>query len=88
MVIHGYIAISIFLALMAFPCLYRAYAGPTAIDRVVAINVVSTKVTVLIVFLAIITNQDAFIDVALIYSMMGFIATICVSKYIEKGNLL
>ncbi|SDK95563.1 monovalent cation/H+ antiporter complex subunit F [Natronincola ferrireducens] len=88
MITQGYIAMTIFLALMAFPCLYRAYVGPTATDRVVAINVVTTKVTILIALLAIITDQDAFIDVALIYAMMGFIATICVSKYIEKGNLM
>lgn len=79
--------ITIFLSLLAFVCLYRAYIGPTAADRVVSINVITTKVTVLIAFIAIITDQDAFIDVALIYAMMGFIATIAVSKYIEKGKL-
>jgi len=80
-------AISVFLALLAFVSLYRAYKGPTPADRVVAINVISTKVTVLIGFLAILTNQDAFVDVALIYAMMGFVTTVCVSKYMEKGKL-
>lgn len=80
-------AISIFLALLSFVSLYRAYKGPTPADRVVAINVISTKVAVLIGFLAILTNQDAFIDVALIYAMMGFVTTVCVSKYMEKGKL-
>ncbi|WP_422484743.1 monovalent cation/H+ antiporter complex subunit F [Gudongella sp. DL1XJH-153] len=79
--------ITIFLSLLAFVCLYRAYIGPTAADRVVSINVITTKVTVLIAFIAIITDQDAFVDVALIYAMMGFIATIAVSKYIEKEKL-
>lgn len=78
---------TIFLALLAFVCLYRAYVGPTAADRVVSINVITTKVTVLIALISIITEQNAFIDVALIYSMMGFIATIAVSKFIEKGKL-
>ncbi len=80
-------AISIFLALLAFVSLYRAYKGPTPADRVVAINVISTKVTVLIGLLAIVTDQDAFVDVALIYAMMGFVTTVCVSKYMEKGKL-
>jgi len=79
--------VAIFLSLLAFVCLYRAYIGPTAADRVVSINVITTKVTVLIALIATITGQDAFIDVALIYAMMGFIATIAVSKYIEKGKL-
>ena len=53
----------------------------------VAINVISTKVTVLIAVIAVLTNQNSFIDVAIIYAMMGFIATIAVSKYIEKGKI-
>jgi multicomponent Na+:H+ antiporter subunit F len=41
----------------------------------------------MIVLVSVITGQDAFVDVALIYAMTGFITTICVSKYIEKGKL-
>lgn len=78
---------SIFLSILFFLCLYRAYIGPTAADRVVAINVISTKVTVLIAAVAVVTEQNAFMDVALIYAMMSFIATISIAKYIEKGKL-
>jgi len=87
MILTSFTGISIFLGILIFFCLYRAYIGPTAADRVVSINIISTKITVLIALIAIVTGQDAFIDVALVYAMMGFIATICVSKYIEKGKL-
>lgn len=46
---------TIILSIFAFICLYRAYAGPTTADRVVSINVISTKVTVLIAVIAVIT---------------------------------
>lgn len=82
-----FIGMIIFLAMLAFVCLYRAYSGPTEADRVITINVMTTKITVLIAYIAILTDQYAFIDVAFIYAMMGFIATISVSKYIEKGKL-
>ncbi|GAB6085276.1 monovalent cation/H+ antiporter complex subunit F [Alkaliphilus crotonatoxidans] len=88
MIEQAFLLVSIFLALLTFISLYRAYVGPTPADRVVAINVISTKVTVLITVLALLTRQDAFVDVALVYAMMGFIATVCVSKYMEKGKLL
>ena len=78
---------TIILSIFAFICLYRAYVGPTTADRVVSINVISTKVTVLIAVIAVFTEQNEFIDVAVIYAMMGFIATIAVSKYIEKGKI-
>lgn len=87
MIIIALQGMAIFLAILAFFSLYKAYDGPTAADRVVAINVISTKVATLIAILAVITEQEAFVDVALIYAMMGFIATVAVSKYIEKGKL-
>jgi multicomponent Na+:H+ antiporter subunit F len=87
MVLNALIIMSVFLGILFFFCLYRAYIGPEAADRVVSINVISTKVTVMIVLVSVITGQDAFVDVALIYAMTGFITTICVSKYIEKGKL-
>lgn len=87
MSMQAFTGMTIFLAILAFVCLYRAYVGPSAADRVVSINVISTKVTVLIAVISVVTEQNAFIDVALIYAMMGFIATISVSKYIEKGKL-
>ena len=80
-------ATTILLVILAFFSLYKAYDGPTAADRVVAINVISTKIASLIALLAVINEQEAFIDVSLIYAMMGFIMTVCVSKYIEKGKL-
>ncbi len=81
------ILMTVFLGLLFFFCLYRAYVGPTSADRVVGINMMATKVTILIILISFITEQTAFIDVALVYAMTGFIATICVSKYIEKRNL-
>ena len=77
----------IVLALLSFVSLYRAIIGPSSADRIVAINVLATKVTMLIVLLALYNNQEAFIDVALVYAMIGFIMTVGVSKYLEKRKL-
>lgn len=78
---------SIFLVLLSFVGLYRAYKGPTAADRIVAINVISTKVTVVIVLIALWIKQGSYVNVALIYAMIGFITTIGVAKYLLKGRL-
>lgn len=87
MITTGLIGISIFIGILTFFSLYRAYVGPTAADRVISINVITTKVTVLIAIISVITDQDTFIDVGLIYSMIGFLTTISISKYIQKGKL-
>ena len=83
----AFIGAAVFLSVLIFFCLYKAYEGPTTADRVVAVNAISTKITILIALVTVITKQDAFIDVALTYAMIGFIATISVSKYIEMGKL-
>lgn len=81
------IGVSVFLVVMAFLSLYRATIGPTAADRIVAINVIATKVGTIIVLIALVTHQYAYVNVALIYAMIGFVATIGVAKYLQKGRL-
>jgi len=87
MIDTAFIIAAIILALLAFVSMYRAIKGPRAVDRIIAINVIATKVAAIIILLAIFTKEESFIDVALIYAMIAFITTIGVSKYLEKGRL-
>lgn len=87
MIEYVIIGCAIFLVSLSFVGLYRAYKGPTAADRIVAINVISTKVTVVIVLIALWIKQGSYVNVALIYAMIGFITTIGVAKYLLKGRL-
>jgi multicomponent Na+:H+ antiporter subunit F len=82
-----FIGAAIFIMILAFASLYRAMVGPTAADRVVAINMISTKVSVIIILVALVLEQKNYVDVALIYAMVGFITTVSVAKYLEKGKL-
>jgi multicomponent Na+:H+ antiporter subunit F len=77
------------LAVMAmiFLALIRAVAGPTAPDRVVAINIIGTKTLLIITLIARLYHQEFFLDIAMIYALMSFIATIGIAKYMEKGAL-
>jgi multicomponent Na+:H+ antiporter subunit F len=77
----------IILVILSFVGLYRAILGPTAADRIVAINMISTKVTAIIVLISLVTKQSSYVNVALIYAMIGFLATIGVAKYLLKGRL-
>ncbi|MCC5912190.1 MAG: cation:proton antiporter [Clostridiaceae bacterium] len=79
---------AIFLAILTFPCLYKACVGPTSTDRVISINVIATKTTIIIALLTVLTGEDIFINVSLLYSMIGFTSTVCICKYIDKGTLL
>ncbi|MFW6318834.1 MAG: monovalent cation/H+ antiporter complex subunit F [Bacillota bacterium] len=75
------------LSLSSFVAFYRGYKGPSTADRVVAINVISTKVTAIIVLVALYLHESSYVNVALVYAMVGFLSTIGVAKYLLKGRL-
>ena len=76
-------------ALLVAMCLVmcRALLGPTAYDRVLALNNIGTKTVVLIAVLGFLNGRPDFLDLALAYALINFIGTIAVLKYIEYGDL-
>ncbi|WP_300541415.1 monovalent cation/H+ antiporter complex subunit F [Maricaulis sp.] len=67
--------------------LARLFAGPTLYDRVLAMNSFGTKtVLFLLVFSALVGRQDA-IDIALLYALINFVATIAILKFFRYRSL-
>lgn len=75
------------LIILMFVCLWRAFLGPSVPDRVVSINIIGTKAVVVLVFVALATEQLFFIDVALVYALVNFLTSVGMAKYVEKGKL-
>lgn len=70
------------LGLMVILCLYRAVFGPTVMDRIVAVGVIGTKTTVILVLLGIYYKRvEMFIDISLAYALLNFIATLAAAKF-------
>ena len=65
----------------------RALRGPTVYDRVLALNNIGTKTVLLIAVVGFLTHRPDFLDLALVYALINFIATIAVLKYFEYGDL-
>jgi multicomponent Na+:H+ antiporter subunit F len=67
--------------------LARLFAGPALYDRVLAVNSFGTKtVLFLLVFSAIAGRQDA-IDIAILYALINFVATIAILKFFRYRSL-
>lgn len=67
--------------------LVRLIGGPTLYDRLLAVNSFGTKtVLFLCVFCFIIDRPDG-VDIALLYALMNFIATIAVLKFFNYRAL-
>ena len=68
--------------------LIRAVKGPTVYDRILASNTFSTKTVLLILVLGFLNGEAEFyLDIALMYVLIGFIGTVAVLKVSEFGNL-
>ncbi len=68
--------------------LYRALLGPTWGDRIAALDFLSTGVAVLVMVVALKTGQPAFVDVALIVSILGFLSTVALARYLLGGRVM
>ena len=75
-----YLVTLIFLGVLLFPCLLRAIIGPRVADRIVAVNMITTLVTIMIAVLALMLSEGYLVDVALIYAMLGFLSVVLLTK--------
>lgn len=67
--------------------LVRAFAGPTAYDRMLAANSFGTKTVLLITLGGHALGWHSFLDVALLYAMVNFVGTIAVMRFFESRRL-
>ncbi|MGI5875837.1 MAG: monovalent cation/H+ antiporter complex subunit F [Dethiobacteria bacterium] len=79
---------SIGLVILALAALYRAYAGPSATDRMVAMNMINTAVVLYILIYSYRFEEYHYIDVALLIILTGFIATLAILKLLRDGRII
>lgn len=77
----------ILLTLSAFLVVYRAIKGPRIFDRVLAINFIGTKAVIILALIGFAYNRPHFLDIALLYALINFVATIAFLKYRATGKL-
>ncbi len=63
----------------------RAVAGPTLPDRVVALDTINTLMVAIMIVLSVAYKQIIFVDVAIVYALLSFVATLYIAKYLEGG---
>ncbi|MDQ7782524.1 MAG: monovalent cation/H+ antiporter complex subunit F [Desulfomonilaceae bacterium] len=65
--------------------LYRCIYGPTVLDRIVGVNAIGTKTTVLLILIGLLYHRvDMFIDIALAYALLNFLAVLASARYFQK----
>lgn len=81
--IFFYSAIAVCLIMVL--SLYRGVFGPTILDRLIGVNAIGSKTTALLIIIGLLYNRvDMFVDIAIAYAMLNFIAVLASAKYLQK----
>ena len=65
----------------------RLILGPTVYDRILAVNLFGSKALLLIAVLGFLTDRPEFMDIALVYALISFVATIALMKFFKFAHL-
>ena len=66
----------VIIGLLVIACLVRAIRGP----RVIAANMTGTLIVITICILSFMLNEGYLIDIAMIYTMLSFLAVVLLTK--------
>ena len=75
------------MVMLLMPCAYRVFAGPTAADRLQAVDTITTLLIGIIVLLALVLQSSWLVDIGIALAAFGFIATLAISRYLAEGRV-
>lgn len=77
------IIVGIILSLLALILLYRVFEGPSVIDRIAAADCIDIILGLVMIIFGCYEGRSLFVDLGLIMTLLGFIGTVLISKYME-----
>ena len=67
---------------------FRLLRGPRAQDRVLGLDTLYVNATILLLTFGIRTGSTAYFESALIISLLGFVATAALAKFLMRGEVI
>jgi multicomponent K+:H+ antiporter subunit F len=68
--------------------LYRLAIGPGVLDRILALDTLVINAIGLVVAIGIWFGTTMYFEAALLFAMVGFLATVAFCKYLLRGNVI
>ncbi|WP_155589932.1 Na(+)/H(+) antiporter subunit F1 [Lysinibacillus cavernae] len=81
-------AVIVVICLSMIAVIYRMVKGPSASDRVVALDSLGVSLISLIGLFSILVETSFFLEIILLLAILSFIGTVAFSKFIEKGDII
>ena len=80
----GLLIAAIVLVVLAIALLYRIFRGPTAADRIAALDALDLILALALALYSLYTGRGIYLDIALVLALLGFVGTVFVGRYIER----
>ncbi len=77
--------IVIFIGISLIAAFVRFVKGPTMSDRAMALDFMTVIAVSLMVVLSFVFKREIYLDVAMIYAIIGFVGTVVIGRYLEGG---
>ena len=68
--------------------LWRLVRGPSAPDRILALDTLYVSTIAQLVLLGMLDETETYFEIALIIAMLGFFGTVVLSKYVIRRDIV
>ena len=68
--------------------LFRLLRGPSAPDRILALDTLYINAIALLVLLGINLASPLYFEAALLIALMGFVGTVALAKFLLRGDII
>jgi multicomponent Na+:H+ antiporter subunit F len=81
-VVLGYLVY--FLIGSAVVSMVRIVIGPSVVDRMIGLSMVSAQILALLVVISVQAGRSIYLDVALVYDIFGFVGLLAITRYFTQ----
>ena len=67
--------------------IFRFITAKEIFTRILSVNLIGTKIVLLILLIGTVSIEKDFTDIAMVYALINFISTIVVLKYYEDKEV-
>lgn len=69
-------------------CAIRLLIGPTAHDRVLALDTLWISAMLLALVMGIRFDDGVYFDIAMLIALLGFVSTVALTKFLMRGEII
>lgn len=67
---------------------WRLLRGPSAADRIVALDTAYINTVALLVLLGVVRDSTLYFEAALLIALLGFVGTVALCRYVLRGDVV